>query len=228
MWTDFFRKNVGRIMAVLLACAAFFAVVTGVRYVVNSQYCVQTVAINSDFYFLVSTDQRIEVSAQFVRLEGGAGYLISQDGEEYVAYAVYTEEKDGEDVKQGLNQTEKRSKLLPISVHSLRVKRGENATAYQNALNSLYGEIGALNACIFRLEKGMTQENCKRLLEGFENRFVYLAKEYKSVFPAFAKLCEKSALELQSLSNGIIYVSDLRYIVCDLSEEYIQLCSNLI
>lgn len=227
MWTDFFRKNVKKLVVILCSCGAFLLAVIGVRYAFNSQYSVQTVALGSDFYFLVSTDQRVEVSTQFVRLEGGAGYLIAQDGEEYVAYAVYTEKTDGEKVKDALNETKARSKLLRLKVDALRLKKGENAVLYQNAFNALYGEIGALNACIFRLEKGMTQENCKRLLEGFKNRFVYLAKEYKSVFPAFAKVCEQASFDLQDISNGIVYATDLRYSACCLSEEYIRLSSSL-
>ncbi len=165
------------------------------------------------------------MSAEFTRLDGGAGYLVTDGKTQYVALAVYLNEEDGLAVQAGLDGLS--TKLLHKGVYTLYFKGGQKkkSTLYLNALRTLEGYISVLNEGIVRLDKGATQESCKRILTLLRRQFAYAQREYAS-YPSFASSCGAWATTLTELEGGTIYVKDLRYLLCEQVEGYLALCEE--
>ncbi len=164
------------------------------------------------------------MSTEFIKLDGGAGYLLEADGVQYVALSVYLNEADGLAVQAGLKESE--TKLIRRGVGSLyfKGKDKQKSALYLNALRTLEGYIRVLEECVSRLEKGSTQESCKRLLKILERQFAFAAGEYES-YPAFSRLCGNWASSLAKLGEDTVYGKDLRFLLCRLAEGYLQLCA---
>ena len=94
---------------------------------------------------------------------------------------------------------------------------------YIGALRSLYGCMTVLEGCVARLEKGTTQESCKRLLMPLQRQFNFLSEKYASGYPSFSQLCKQTAHKLADLGTQTLYVKDLRYLLCELADNYTQL-----
>jgi hypothetical protein len=80
-----------------------------------------------------------------------------------------------------------------------------------------------LEDCIGRLESGMTQEACKRILRVIERQFIYSKWRY-NVYPSFAKVCSQSGESLREICAQTVYLKDLRYLLCWQAEKYVELC----
>ncbi len=209
-----------------------FAVTLGVTFgafaYAKTLSTVETVALNAEFYYLVSEDMQMEAGAEFVRLDGGAGYLLTNGDEEYVALSVYLKERDGVTVLENLKNNGKTGRILGRKVDKLYLKTTEQkkqASLYQGAFQSLYGCMQVLEECIFRLEKGMTQESCKRLLNTLKKQVVYLEKEYEGEFEKCASVCKEAKTCLTEMVSNTVYLKDLRYLACFLAEEYVSLAN---
>ena len=83
-----------------------------------------------------------------------------------------------------------------------------------------------LNAQTSRLEDGGTQQSCVRILNILASNFAYLGLEYKTVLPAYAKRCDEVGSVFRTLTNGVIYVRELRYLLCELCVSYVQFCEE--
>ena len=179
--------------------------------------------LGKSFYFLVSQNEHIEVSTHETRLNGGAGYLLDYEGKEYVVLAVYLNETDGQTVQASLVD---KTELLQINVDRLYFKGKEKKkkrTVYEGALNSLYGCLEVLSQGISRLDRGMTQEACRRILSTLSKQFSYMASAYKESYPHFSNVCAVIQAKLEELMGETVYGKDLRYLLCDACTAYIRL-----
>ncbi len=221
MSTKIFKKAIGIICAVAMGVVAF-----GFFYSLRLANA-QTVTLNKSFYFLVSTDSRVEASTEFTKLDGGAGYLLEEEGTQYVALAVYLSKADALSVQEGLGG-ELSTCILHKGVSTLGFvgKKKKKSALYLNALRTLEGYISILNECVTRLEKGSTQESCKRLLSILQRQFAFAEEEYEE-YPEYAKACGAWARELEGIRRETVYVQRLRYLLCWQVEKYLQLCQAL-
>ena len=181
--------------------------------------------LGKSFYFLVSENENIEVSTHETRLDGGAGYLLDYEGESYVAWSVYFQEETGLSVQAGLTET---SKLLKVDVSYLYFKNRtdkKKKKVVEGALNSLYGCIDVLSQGLTRLDQGMTQEACKRILRLLYKEIAYMREIYRESYPEFSKVCAGMQTSLSDILTETIYGKDLRYLLCGACDAYIRLAS---
>ena len=218
MSAEFFYR---KLLIALCAVALFFTAIPCVYAGIISH--AESVDIATDFYFLVSDDVQVEAGAEFARLEGGAGYLLEHGKGEYVALSVYFDKADGLAVQ---NRLEEDTLLLHKGVKRLyfKGKTKKKSTLYVHAIRTFEGYISVLNECISRLEKGMTQESCKRLLKLLERQFKH-AQTVFGGYEAFQKVCAESQKELADICEETVYLKDLRYLLCWQAEKYVELCA---
>ena len=178
--------------------------------------------IEGVFYFLVSTDERIEVGAEFVKLDGGAGYFLEDGGRTCVAVSVYLKEEDAIAVS---NDTA--YQILQKGVDRLYFKGMEKRTAKERvaALELLKNYITILDGCISRLEKGETQESCKRVLKILEKQLLYAGNQFV-YYKQFSKLCAQFHDSLLRITEDTIFLSSLRYLLCRQADGYVRLCEE--
>lgn len=225
MSANFFIKKCCTWLVTLFA----FGVTIGSFAYAGQLSCVETVALDNNFYYLVSEDMQMEAGAEFIKLDGGAGYLLDMDGEEWVAMSVYLKEMDGVSVLNNLRKTGKTGKILAVKADRLYLKtktQQKNALKYKGAFDSLYGCMQVLENCVFSLDKGMTQESCKRLLNALKRQFSYLKKEYQTEFSACSMLCKSAEEALTEMLSNTVYLRDLRYLSCQLAEGYVVLANE--
>ncbi len=221
MQTDFFKGK----KLWWIALVASLTVVVYIGVYITRLSSAKIIDCGKRYYFLVSTEQKVEVGAEFIRLDGGAGYLLSHNGKEYVALSVYTSVTDGKSVQAHLQAQGKETLLLSVGGGRLYFKgaQKQNSTAYVNALRILESYISVLNECITRLEKGSTQESCKRLLYTLQRQFTHAAKLYGE-YGECAAVFRASAERLKEISTKTVYLKDLRYLLCWQVERYVGLC----
>ena len=221
MLTEFFYKY--RITRVACWLSLFF-VLACVGYAFSLSKA-KEVNFEESVYFLVLEDARIEAGTEFVKWQGGAGYLLSLGEEEYVAISVFLNKESAEIVQKRLRENGQKTSLIKKGVQRLYFKGKEKrkASMYINALNLFKSYVHLLEDCIGRLENGLTQEGCKRILKTLEKQFCYAQKVYAG-YPAFSHLCDKSSQELSKICEGIIYLKDLRYLLCYQIDVFFALC----
>lgn len=186
----------------------------------------QSVWLGQSFYFLLSNTEHIEAGAYDVQLDGGAGYLLEIEGREYVVFSVYLHEEEGIAVQNSLAD---KANLLQIDVERLYFKTCEEkrrATLYQSALDCLHSCMEVLDSEINRLAHGATQQSTFRILDILWRQLNYLSTAYEASFPKYAQACKCASEQLNDVLSDIIYVKDLRYLLCDLTANYIQICAD--
>ena len=217
-----YKKWIMRVIVVFsIMCMFFSCVYAGILS------SVKNINVSTTFYFLVLDEAHVEAGAAFVKLDGGAGYLMEYNGRMYVALSVYMNERDGATVQRNLRASGKKTLLIKKGVQKLYLKNRfkKKAALYVNALKVLRSYIDILNECTALLSKGITQEKCKSLLQVLERQFLYARSIYAG-YKQYADICERSALELSKLSQKTIYLKDLRYLLCWQAEKYIALCEH--
>ncbi len=131
MTADFFRKNVYKwIVGVITVC--FTSICFVYAWFLSRA---KEVEIMTGFFYLVREETNVEVGIEFVKLEGGAGYLLRQNGQDYVVLSVYLNEKDGIAVQTNLSG-DKETQLVYVGVDTLYFKtqrEKKNATVYTGA-----------------------------------------------------------------------------------------------
>ena len=190
---------------------------------------VRVVALDTSFYFLVSTSTHVQASTHEITQGGGAGYFFDWENKEYVAYAVYLNEADGQAVQTRVAALDQNVMLLGLYADKLYLKTSKekrNAEIIKGAFTSLHGCIKVLNEEILRLLSNGTQESSKRVLEVLKKQFAYLKAEYTSTFPKFSALCEQAEKSLVLMLQEYVMVKNLRYLQCELSLSYIRLADN--
>ncbi len=207
------------LLSIIIVCIAlaYTCLLTTATAVGESKY----------YYFLTSKTHAIEVGAEFARLEGGAGYLCEVNGKEYVALSVYETLEDGQVVQANLKKQGKETEILTIGGQTLYFKgrQKNHAKLYEGGLRLLEKYISFLSECISRLEKGTTQQTCKRLLSVLQRQYEYTGEEY-AAYKAFSKLCKQSAEKLATINKNTVYLKDLRYLLCWQVENYGKLCGE--
>lgn len=224
MKTDFFTKK--KIFQWGISLLSFATIIVTIIYAFLLAG-VQRVELNKNFYFLVSDSTHIEASTHTAKFQGGAGYLVTFKDKEYVAYAVYLSESEGNAVQATM--TNESTTLLCKNVQRLYLKTRkdkEKAKVYQSGLSCLYSCMEILNAETARLEKGATQQSAKNTLGILLKQLSYLGEAYQKEYAACSNVFEEAGASLSSLLNDTLYVKDLRYLLCELADGYISLASK--
>ena len=223
MLTEFF--NIKKMMRLVYAvCVVLVCFSIGYASLLAR---IKSVEINASFYFLVSDDTRVEAGAEFVKLEGGAGYLLENEGAQYVAFSVFLDRESGQTVEKRLTAKGEAVSLLRKSKQTLYFKGKEkkNASLYVNALKILKSYIFLLNECITKLQDGMTQEACKRILNTLAGQLFYASQAYGK-YVDLSKVYLMSGEFLQEICEGVVFARDLRYLLCWQAEKYVELCET--
>ena len=219
----FLVKNIVR--GVVISCCAIFVFTT----IVYSCYLSarQVTSVGTVFYILVSGESHVAASVENIKLQGGAGYVLSKEDKKYVVLSVHTNENDCTNVYARLLELGVNVSPLQIGVKTLyfpKSKKG-GASTYIGALEILKGYICVLEQCIILLDSGETQENVKRILKPVKRQLQLLSDSYKSKYWDFSIACGTLALRLGENTKGIIYAKDLRYTLCSMVDEYLGLCN---
>ena len=223
MSTDFLYKKYLVIFASVLSLIFTFCTF-GYAYFLSSVHVENSCG---QVFFLVSKETNVEVGAEFVRWQGGAGYLLSHNGEEYVAMSVYFNENDGTAVQTALLENGKDVQVLKLGLDKLYFKthkEKKNANTYLDALRIFYGYLQVFERGISLLEQS-TQERVKEYYQPLQQQIAFLSEKYIKVYPSFSKVCKDGADALRDLGSETLYVKDLRYLLCKLSKEYVVLTS---
>ncbi len=205
-------------------CAALAVICAAFGYACVAQRA-SVVYMENSVYFLALTDSRTEAGAEFSKLDGGAGYLLAE--EKVVALSVYLQEKDGRAVAEEWRASGKEVRLLKKGGNALyfKGKQKEKQWTYVGALRTLKGCLLVLEGCISQLEKGMTQEGCKRLLSVLKKQLSYAGKTYIE-YEKFSVVCIEAVDALAQIEKGIVYLQDLRHLLCWQAEKYVELCEE--
>lgn len=181
--------------------------------------------LRKNFYFLASESEHAQATAYFIQADGGAGYPLTVKGKDYVAISVYLDYSDGVRALESYSEREE-STLITLGTEKLYFKTAaekRSAKKAQGAFYSLLGCIEVLEKEIARLENGATQQSCGRILKELENQFRFLKEEYSGLFSEFSTVCAWAEGETSHLQTKIIYLKDLRFILCDLCFSFVKL-----
>ena len=184
-----------------------------------------SVWVGKSFYFILSEDVHIEVGAYESRLDGGAGYLLKYEGEEYIAWSVYLKEEDGITVQANIDTPTKLVKWEVTHLYFKTLGEKKRKRVIKGALNNLYGCIDILSQGIARLDQGSTQVTIREILTTLQRQVAYLGKTYQDAYPQFSKVCAGLQTSLEGLMDTTIYGKDLRYLLCGMCDAYIRLAS---
>lgn len=213
-------------VAVAAFATAFLCVLVCVLYA-WSFYGVAVYDVSKSFYFLVLDEVHIEASTAEVQYDGGAGFLLEREDSDYIALSVYLQSTDGEAAKAAVSKNYESAEIVTVQSGKLYMKSASQkklASEAIGALDSLYGCMQVLDREIARLAGGATQASSKRILRILEDNFTYLGREYEEVFSDFSSVCESAAKTLESCTADIVYVKDLRFLLCELCVSYTDLC----
>lgn len=219
MRTDFLYKR----RFLFLCCGIVFSVIVGICALYR--FYPRKALFLTQFHFLVSEDTNIEASAELIKLEGGAGYLLREKGRDYVVLSVYLNKKDGLAVQEVLANQNTQTRLISVSVGNLifrGIKEQKNSDVYIGALQSLYGCLNVLEETVARLEKGMTQEKTKGILSQLKEQLSFMSEVYASSYPSFSSFSAQVADKIEKEKEGVVYVSKLRYLLCETVEGYLE------
>ena len=76
---------------------------------------------------------------------------------------------------------------------------------------------------IGRLDKGATQQSSRATLQILQKQLVYLSNRYEEVFGVFTQVCRDASERIEHVLADTIFAKDLRNIMCQLCDQYIQL-----
>ncbi len=225
MSTKFFSKRKFFWIAIALSFCTVYGSFAYSLYLSD----VKTVAVDVNYYFLVSEDKRVAASQQFVKQDGGAGYFLDCGKTEYVAISVYANPTDGETVKKELEKRGRETKIVRMGVETLYFKGGrkKHSNFYVSALKLLQNYVAVLGEFISRLEKGMTQEGCRRALTTLCGQFAQAREKY-TAYAAFRRVSRQSEKMLTDICADTIYLTDLRYLLCWQAEKCVELCKDFL
>lgn len=220
----FLWKNYSKQFGIILATFfVFLCVLYGV-------YISRTIIVpyQASFYLLTYSKMNVEAGTQFVKLEGGAGYLWEIEGKEYVVAAIYKKRQEAEIVCLSLKGAGEPYCVQSVDVENLYFKGRDKKKRdmYISALNTFRGYIDVIMHCISNLDTGGTQERIKNVLSMACRQIQGLSKQYTEEYSSFVYLCYNIVELLQGVEEGVIYSSDLRYISCEMLNGYLELCNQ--
>ena len=225
MVTDIFIKK--RWVGILLSLISFFLTFSFLTYAVVLKK-VESVWIGKNFYFLTDSDEYTEVGAYNARLDGGAGVLLEDAGREYLVLSVFLEKENAKTVQTRLKEEGYASlNIVKKGTESLYFKGNNKAYAdtIVTALEIFYNYMERLEFCISELEKGMTQDLCKRTLKNLEKQ-IRLHGNVFSGLVEIAQLYKNSADKISSICQDVIYLKDLRSLLCWQADNFVSVCSK--
>ena len=210
---------------------AFVVIVSvGLAYVsiayANTFTTAQTVVLDKELYYLVDESTHTQAVSSFAQLQGGAGYVLETPTREYVAYSMYFDKSESETAQTSLLAQDVKTTMHVVCVDTLTFRTREEkrrVSTVISAFSCLDGCMQVLNQEIGRLENGATQQSSKRILTTLIDQFSHLQTQYQTSYPAFALTCKNAKVQLQSCISEIVYVKDLRYVLCDLGVAYANL-----
>ena len=171
------------------------------------------------FYFLVSENPHLQVSTIEIQLENGAGYLLKDGNKEYTALSVYLRSSESEKALQSANKRFSDLKIIPVESGKLyfssRLDK-KQAPKILGGLNTLFGCMQVIDYEIKRLEEGATQQSVKRVLQEIEGTIVFLGRDNEF----FSSVCKSTATALNKSVSDIVYLKDLRYLLCEICSAY--------
>ena len=117
--------------------------------------------------------------------------------------------------------------ILKKGVDRLYFKGKEKKKAKEkvSALALLKSYISLLDESIARLEKGGTQDACKRVLRILEKQLLFASKQFVD-YKQFSQLCTEFYDSLLSISADTVFLSSLRYLLCCQVDGYVRLCEE--
>lgn len=186
---------------------------------------VKKVDLKTSFHFLVSEEKSVEAGAEFIKLEGGAGYILRYENKDYAVLSVYLSQEDASSVQEVLSLQNRQTQLISVSAPILCFfgkKQCKKENVYVGALRTLYACLTVLEETVSKLEKGMTQEKSKGILAGLKKQLSYMSEVYADGYPAFSVLCEDLAGKLPTDKESVIYASRLRYLQCEAVDGYLN------
>ncbi len=224
MSTGFFYKK-----------AKFFAFLSAVLFTV---FCLvyafsltktHAVRVGANVYFVVSKTESASVGAELMKLDGGAGYLLVDDEQEYAVWSVYFNEEDGKSLQTRLQERGLESELVFLGTdtlyfQSLSEKKSEKATI--ELLNVVKSCMQILNETISRLERGMTQQKTKNLISILSKQLAFAGRKYALTTGDLASVCQESAKRLDVAREGTVYSDKLTYELCFLADGYLSSCKR--
>ena len=218
-----FKKNL-----VVAGFATTFLFILNTLFYAFSLYRVKVYDVSKTFYFLAVGEVHIQASTAEIQYDGGAGYLLDYQDKEYVALAVYLQGDEIEAVQASVSNDYENAKILTLRSGKLYMKGLQKARAKRivGALESLYGNMQVLSLEISRLANGATQSTSKCILSSIERNLRFLGAENVDIFPAYSVVCNQASDLLKSYTEDIVYVKDLRYLLCETCMEYIELCTE--
>ena len=223
MLAEFFSKGIMR--NVTCAITIIFVVICTTYAVTLSK--AKAIPFEVKVYFLVGQDMQVEAGAEFIKWNGGAGYLLECEGAQYAVISVFFDRGSAESVQERLRENGQKTEVLLEGRDTLYFKGKEkkNCAMYLSALSLFKNYMSVLENCIGRLENGMTQESCRRILTMLQKQFHYSARSFEG-YTTFSKLCRQSEEWLEEVCKETIYLRDLRYLLCWQAEKYIKLCDD--
>lgn len=189
----------------------------------------ESVWLGKTLFFLVSEPSCVEAGVYDAQLQGGAGYHFHYNQRDYIVYSVFVSAEEGQSACLSLSSSVERVSLLKIIIPYLYFQtynEKKNITGYTSAIRILYNYIEILNLEIKRLSDGATQQSAKQTLSLLINQLRYTSQIYEENYLIFSQICDDVARTLQSLLKDIVYTKDLRYLLCNLSVNFLQLTSS--
>lgn len=225
MTTDFFRGKAlaiaGLLSALFLISGFFYARILGGAQVID---------LAQNFYFLVSEEEHVAVSAQSIYLSGGAGYIITRGREEYAVLACYQKEADARTVRDNLAIRQISTEILKESSGHLYLKsrsEKENAEKIKGFFSTLYSCTTFLGDVAIKAEKGeYSQRKLKETLQEVNKVLSCLARENKCLSEEFFLYTTKASEKLNEMNRGVVYAKDIRYVQIYLSDCFLSLASR--
>lgn len=214
MSTKYFKKKIWHGISIFSVLVVFIFCIVAINL-----SKLERVGQTKIFYFLLSTETNVEVGIEFSKLDGGAGYLLEYAGEEYVALSVYENKEAGEKIQALLQDRGKETLLLQVG--GSQIYRCD-----LNCMRLIESYISVLNQCIVGLEKGMTQESCKRSLKILQRQLTFAVKQYVDI--ACIQVLKLVDEELFDIIQQDVYAKDLRYVLCMLVDNYTRISAKFI
>ena len=187
---------------------------------------VKVIRLEKTFTFLTLESEGVEACVAQVQLDGGAGFLLKTEDGEKVALSVYLKEENGILVKERLSQKYDFLKIIkkqPAALYFKGLQEKQRAKSIHGAFVNLYTMIQRLENIIDTLSNGGTQESCRRELSALSTCFSTFSRSYEDVFKEFSIVCKNATKSLNKSVERICYAKNLRYILCELCEEYVVL-----
>ncbi len=224
MSADLFCKKL--LKSFLLGLVSIFVVFMSVFYAFRL-FNAKVLPIYKTFYFLVSTNTHVQASAHETVLQGGAGFLLEENGKSYAVISVYLSQDDAQTVSSSFK--EQNTALIAKQVDKLYFlgnKEKKQADTIEYGLNGLYSCMCSLNEEITRLDKGATQQSCTRILDAISQKLLTFAKACEKALQGYTNELISIVDKLREIASGIIYAKDLRYELCSLVDTYLKICDE--